>query len=171
MCVFFFLLKRCTTIIIRTAVSSAPELNPGDQVSLFSLPSGPGPENELQIAPLQCLTARISHIELQDLQKRNLGWLQSDILIVLEFCVFTSANSVILIPPRMPSSIYLLLLPWPLPSIIRHLALQRPCSPSQGFLRPVLLLEKCKGNWITSLLLSKWLLIIQVQLQGPVPKL
>lgn len=62
---------------------AAGELNLGDQVPLFSLPSGLGLENELQIALLKCLTARISSVELQGLGKENSGCRQSDILIVV----------------------------------------------------------------------------------------
>lgn len=48
---------------------------------------GLGLENELQIAPLKCLTARVSQIAQQGLQ-RGIRYLQSDLLIVL--CAHTS---------------------------------------------------------------------------------
>lgn len=65
---------------------------------------GLGLENELQIAPLKCLTARVSQIARQGL-RRGTRCLQSDLLIVL--CAHTSRLSALHRAPRLrppPSS-------------------------------------------------------------------
>lgn len=140
------------------------ELNPGDQAPLFSLPSGHRLENELQIAPLKCLTARISQIELQGLRKENSGCWQSGSLVVVD-CVYSQQwhcrLSRLPLPPTSSPA-----------SAIHHATpgLTAALRQVSRLFLSILQLRRFKVHWIKSLLVSGWLPIIQRKLPSPVSR-
>lgn len=107
----------------------------------LSLPSGLGLENELQIAPLKCLTARMSRTELQGPRKGNAGCSQRDILIELS----AMCSSLQSCPP--------------LPSLISRLREHlTPPRPLPGFLMTLgFVLVSEEDSVLLSILCPEWM--------------